>query len=73
MENKISKEELLLNQIIDSCNQIIDNLSLGAIASESDFNSLGYIYGGITTLQNRISIDLDNQITQDVQNAKNNV
>ena len=61
MENKITKEELLLNQIIDSCNQIIDNLSFG------------YVYSGITALQNRISVDLDNQITQDVQNAKNNV
>ena len=73
MENKITKEELVLNQIIDSCNQIIDNLSLGARTTQADYNSLGYVYSGITALQNRISVDLDNQITQDVQNAKNNV
>lgn len=73
MENKISKEELLLNQIIDSCNQIIDNLSLGARTTQSDYNSLGYICSGITALQNKIYTDLDNQITQEVQNLKYNV
>ena len=67
MEHKKTKEELIINEIIDSCNAIIDQITLGAEPSDADYNSLGYVNGAISSIKNRIVNDLDNQITQDVQ------
>lgn len=70
MEYKKTKEELIIKEIIDSCNGIIDQLLLGATPNDADYNSLGYIHGSIYAIQKRIANDLDNQITQDVQKAR---
>jgi hypothetical protein len=70
MEYKKTKEERIIKEIIDSCNGIIDQLLLGATPNDADYNSLGYIHGSISAIQKRIANDLDNQITQDVQKAR---
>ena len=70
MEHQKTKEEIIIKQIIDSCNTIIDQIALGAEPSNADYNALGYVNGAVTSIKNRIVNDLDNQITQDVQEYK---
>ena len=70
MEHKETKEELIIKEIVDSCNRIIDELSLGASTNDADYNSLGFIRGSIKALEKRIVNDLENQIAQDVQKSK---
>ena len=70
MEYQKTKEEIIIKQIIDSCNTIIDQITLGAEPSDADYNALGYVNGAIASIKNRIVNDLDNQITKDVQEYK---
>tara|TARA_Y100000114_G_scaffold88859_1_gene82356 strand:+ start:6514 stop:6732 length:219 start_codon:yes stop_codon:yes gene_type:complete len=70
MEHKKTKEELIINEIIDSCNAIIDQITLGAETTDADYNALGYVNGAISSIKNRVVSDLDNQITKDVQEYK---
>tara|TARA_B100000242_G_C43046174_1_gene488342 strand:- start:1800 stop:2018 length:219 start_codon:yes stop_codon:yes gene_type:complete len=70
MEHKKTKEELIINEIIDSCNAIIDQITLGAEPTDADYNALGYVNGAISSIKNRVVSDLDNQITKDVQEYK---
>ena len=66
------KEEKILNEIIKSCNLILDEISIGAEISESDFNNLGYIEGAIRAVQRRVDQNLDHQIVEDVRKEKEN-
>ena len=66
------KEEKILNEIIKSCNLILDELSIGAEMSEADFNNLGYIEGAIRAVQRKVDESLDYQIIEDVRKAKEN-
>tara|TARA_A100001011_G_scaffold360808_1_gene408398 strand:+ start:203 stop:400 length:198 start_codon:yes stop_codon:yes gene_type:complete len=64
------REDKPLNNIIKNCELILDQLSLGAEMTESDFNTLGYIEGSIVQLKEKIYKNLDFQIADDIQ--KNN-
>ena len=70
MEHQKTKEEIVIKQIIDSCNAIVDQITLGAEPSDADYDALGYVNGAVTSIKNRIVNDLDNQITKDVQEYK---
>ena len=69
----MTKEEKILNNIVNNCNEIISQLTLGAEATASDFDTLGYIDSAVTRLKNKVYENLDNQIVQDVNKAKNEI
>ena len=64
------REDKPLNNIIKHCKSILDQLSLGAKMTESDFNTLGHIEGSIGQLKEKVYKNLDFQIIDDIQ--KNN-
>lgn len=66
----MTKEEKILNNIVNNCNEIISQLTLGAEATASDFDTLGYIDGAVTRLKDKIYENLDHQIVQDVNKAR---
>jgi len=63
------REDKSLNNIIKSCESILNQLSLGAKMTESDFNILGHIEGSIGQLKEKVYKNLDFQITEDIQKS----
>jgi len=54
----MSKEEQLLNQIISSCELILDDMDQGASISEANFNLLGITDGAMFKVQQEVSNQL---------------
>ena len=71
MKKDKTKEEIILEEIVQSCNTIADQIVLGAEPTDADYNSLGYILGAISSIKNNLIKDLDNQIANDVRSYKN--
>tara|TARA_Y100000004_G_scaffold190016_1_gene246495 strand:- start:183 stop:401 length:219 start_codon:yes stop_codon:yes gene_type:complete len=70
MNHNESKEEILLKQIISSCELILDDLDMGSSLSQSEFNTLGIVDASMFSLQKSVSKTLDNHIQQEVWEYK---
>ena len=70
MNHKESKEEILLKQIISSCELILDDLEMGASLDQGEFNNLGIVDASILALQKSVSRTLDNQVQKGVWEYK---
>lgn len=70
MNHNESKEEILLKQIISSCELILDDLEMGSSLSQSEFNTLGIVDASIFSLQKSVSKTLDNRIQKEVWEYK---
>jgi len=70
MNHKESKEEILLKQIISSCELILDDLEMGASLDQGEFNNLGIVDASILALQKSVSRTLDNQVQKEVWEYK---
>ena len=68
--NNESKEEILLKQIISSCELILDDLEMGSNLNQSEFNNLGIIDASMLSLQKSVSKVLDNQVQINVWEYK---
>tara|TARA_B100000212_G_C27371657_1_gene532855 strand:+ start:517 stop:741 length:225 start_codon:yes stop_codon:yes gene_type:complete len=73
MNHNESKEEILLKQIISSCELILDDLDMGSSLNDAEFNRLGFIDASILTLQKSVSKTLDDQIQTEVWEYKRQV
>ena len=65
-----SKEEILLKQIISSCELILDDLEMGSSLDQSEFNNLGIVDSSILALQKSVSKTLDNRVQKEVWEYK---
>lgn len=65
-----SKEEILLKQIISSCELILDDLEMGSSLNQAEFNNLGIVDASMLALQKAVSQTLDNQIQKDIWEYK---
>ena len=65
-----SKEEILLKQIISSCELILDDLEMGSSLDQSEFNNLGIVDASMVALQKSVSKTLDNQVQKEVWEYK---
>ena len=65
-----SKEEILLKQIISSCELILDDLEMGSSLSQAEFNNLGIVDASMLALQKAVSQTLDNQVQKDIWEYK---
>ena len=70
MNHKESKEEILLKQIISSCELILDDLEMGSSLDQSEFNNLGIVDASMVALQKSVSKTLDNQVQKEVWEYK---
>lgn len=70
MNHNESKEEILLKQIISSCELILDDLEMGSSLSQSEFNTLGIVDASMFSLQKSVSKTLDNQVQKEVWEYK---
>ena len=70
MKKDKTKEEIILEEIVQSCNTIADQITLGAEPTDADYNSLGYVLGTISSIKKNLIKDLDNQIANDVKQWK---
>tara|TARA_B100001094_G_C17599636_1_gene515894 strand:- start:176 stop:424 length:249 start_codon:yes stop_codon:yes gene_type:complete len=51
----VSKEELHLNQIISSCELILDDMDNGASITQTDFNNLVFVDGIMFRMQQNVN------------------
>ena len=65
-----SKEEILLKQIISSCELMLDDLEMGSSLSQAEFNNLGIVDASMLDLQKAVSQTLDNQVQKEVWEYK---
>ena len=65
-----SKEEILLKQIISSCELILDDLEMGSSLDQGEFNNLGIVDASMFALQKSVSKTLDNQVQKEVWEYK---
>ena len=65
-----SKEEILLKQIISSCELILDDLEMGSSLNQAEFNNLGIVDASMLALQKSVSKTLDNQVQTEVWEYK---
>ena len=70
MNHNESKEEILLKQIISSCELILDDLEMGSSLNQAEFNNLGIVDSSMFKLQNSVSKTLDNQVQKEVWEYK---
>lgn len=70
MNHKESKEEILLKQIISSCELILDDLEMGSSLDRSEFNNLGIVDASMLALQKSVSKTLDNQVQKEIWEYK---
>jgi hypothetical protein len=68
--NNDSKEEMLLKQIISSCELILDDLEMGSSLDQGEFNNLGIIDASMFALQKSVSKTLDNHVQKEVWEYK---
>lgn len=68
--NNEPKEEILLKQIISSCELILDDLEMGSNLNQSEFNNLGIIDASMLSLQKSVSKVLENQVQINVWEYK---
>lgn len=65
-----SKEEILLKQIISSCELILDDLEMGSSLDQGEFNNLGIVDASMFALQKSVSKTLDNRVQKEVWEYK---
>tara|TARA_B100000941_G_scaffold137232_1_gene97250 strand:- start:122 stop:340 length:219 start_codon:yes stop_codon:yes gene_type:complete len=65
-----SKEEILLKQIISSCELMLDDLEMGSSLSQAEFNNLGIVDASMLALQKAVAQTLDNQVQKDIWEYK---
>ena len=65
-----SKEEILLKQIISSCELILDDLEMGSSLDQGEFNNLGIVDASMFALQKSVSKTLDNRVQREVWEYK---
>lgn len=65
-----SKEEILLKQIISSCELILDDLEMGSSLDQGEFNNLGIVDASMFALQKSVSKTLDNHVQKEVWEYK---
>ena len=70
MNHNESKEEILLKQIISSCELILDDLEMGSSLNQAEFNNLGIVDASMFKLQKSVSATLDNKVQQEVWEYK---
>lgn len=70
MNHNESKEEILLKQIISSCELILDDLEMGSSLNQAEFNNLGIVDSSMFKLQKSVSKTLDNQVQKEVWEYK---
>ena len=70
MNHNESKEEILLKQIISSCELILDDLEMGSSLNQAEFNNLGIVDSSMFKLQKSVSATLDNKVQQEVWEYK---
>jgi hypothetical protein len=68
----ISREEYLLNQIIASCELVLDRIALGTNLNESEFNQLGYVDSAMQKISQSIEKRFDFEIIEDIRKYQDN-
>ena len=68
----ISREEYLLNQIIASCESVLDRIALGTNLNEGEFNQLGYVDSAMQKISQSIEKRFDFEIVEDIRKYQDN-
>lgn len=68
----ISREEYLLNQIIASCELVLDRMSTGTNLNEGEFNQLGYVDSAMQKISESIEKRFDFEIIEDIRKYQDN-
>ena len=68
----ISREEYLLNQIIASCELVLDRIALGTNLNEGEFNQLGYVDSAMQKISQSIEKRFDFEIVEDIRKYQDN-
>lgn len=68
----ISREEYLLNQIIASCELVLDRMSIGTNLNEGEFNQLGYVDSAMQKISESIEKRFDFEIIEDIRKYQDN-
>lgn len=68
----VSREEYLLNQIIASCELVLDRMSIGTNLNEGEFNQLGYVDSAMQKISESVEKRFDLEIVEDIRKYQDN-